>query len=140
MITDYWFELHGDRLFLDDPSILSGIAVIEGVKFIIIAQEKGRGTKEKLFRNFGMPKPEGYRKALRIMKLAQKFNFPVVTFLDTPGAYPGIGAEERGQGSAIAQNLLEICEKNEGDKLSSSQILDKLLETINDEDNFLTED
>ncbi len=106
MITDYWFELHGDRLFFDDPSILSGIAVIEGIKFIIIAQEKGRGTKEKLFRNFGMPKPEGYRKAARIMKLAEKFNLPIITIIDTPGAYPGIGAEERGQGQAIASNLI----------------------------------
>ena len=86
MMTEYWFELHGDRLFFDDPSILSGIAVIEGVKFIIIAQEKGRGTKQKLLRNFGMPKPEGYRKAARIMRLAEKFNFPIITIIDTPGA------------------------------------------------------
>ena len=106
MITDYWFELHGDRSFRDDPSILSGIAVIEGVKFVIIGQEKGRGTKDKLFRNFGMPKPEGYRKAARIMKLAEKFNLPIITIIDTPGAYPGIGAEERGQGEAIANNLI----------------------------------
>ena len=106
MMTQYWFELHGDRLFFDDPSILSGIAVIEGVKFIIIAQEKGRGTKEKLFRNFGMPKPEGYRKAARIMRLAEKFSLPIITIIDTPGAYPGIGAEERGQGEAIANNLI----------------------------------
>ncbi len=106
MITDYWFEIHGDRLFFDDPSIISGIAIIEGVKFCIIAQEKGRGTKNKLFRNFGMPKPEGYRKAARIMKLAEKFNIPIITIIDTPGAYPGIGAEERGQGEAIANNLM----------------------------------
>ena len=106
MMTEYWFELHGDRLFFDDPSILSGIAVIEGVKFVIIAQEKGRGTKERLLRNFGMPKPEGYRKAARIMRLAEKFNFPIITIIDTPGAYPGIGAEERGQGEAIANNLI----------------------------------
>ena len=106
MITDYWFEIHGDRLFFDDPSIMSGIATIEGVKFCIIAQEKGRGTKNKLFRNFGMPKPEGYRKAARIMKLAEKFNIPIITIIDTPGAYPGIGAEERGQGEAIANNLI----------------------------------
>ncbi len=106
MMTEYWFELHGDRLFFDDPSILSGIAVIEGVKFVIIAQEKGRGTKQKLLRNFGMPKPEGYRKAARIMRLAEKFNFPIITIIDTPGAYPGIGAEERGQGEAIANNLI----------------------------------
>ena len=106
MITDYWFEIHGDRLFFDDPSIISGIAIIEGIKFCIIAQEKGRGTKNKLFRNFGMPKPEGYRKAARIMKLAEKFNIPIITIIDTPGAYPGIGAEERGQGEAIANNLI----------------------------------
>ena len=106
MITDYWFEIHGDRLFFDDPSIISGIAIVQGIKFCIIAQEKGRGTKDKLFRNFGMPKPEGYRKAARIMKLAEKFNIPIITIIDTPGAYPGIGAEERGQGEAIANNLM----------------------------------
>ena len=107
-ITNYWFELHGDRNFSDDPAIIGGIGVIDTIKVIIIAQEKGRGTKEKVYRNFGMPRPEGYRKAMRIMKLAEKFNFPIVTLLDTPGAYPGIGAEERGQGQAIAQNLLEM--------------------------------
>ena len=93
-------------MFSDDSSILSGIAVIENNKFIIIAQEKGKGTNDKLFRNFGMPKPEGYRKAARIMKLGEKFNIPIITIIDTPGAYPGIGAEERGQGEAIANNLL----------------------------------
>ena len=107
-ISNYWFELHGDRNFSDDPAIVAGIAIIDTIKVVIIAQEKGRGTKEKVFRNFGMPRPEGYRKAMRIMKLAEKFNFPVITLLDTPGAYPGIGAEERGQGQAIAQNLLEM--------------------------------
>ncbi|MAR14933.1 MAG: acetyl-CoA carboxylase carboxyl transferase subunit alpha [Candidatus Marinimicrobia bacterium] len=107
-ISSYWFELHGDRNFSDDPAIVAGIAIIDTIKLVIIAQEKGRGTKEKVFRNFGMPRPEGYRKAMRIMKLAEKFNFPIVTLLDTPGAYPGIGAEERGQGQAIAQNLLEM--------------------------------
>tara|TARA_B100000614_G_scaffold144573_2_gene128630 strand:- start:2558 stop:3523 length:966 start_codon:yes stop_codon:yes gene_type:complete len=107
-ITSYWFELHGDRNFADDPAIVSGIAVIDTIKVIIIAQEKGRGTKDKVYRNFGMPKPEGYRKALRIMKIAEKFNFPVVSLLDTPGAYPGLGAEERGQGQAIANNLIEM--------------------------------
>jgi len=107
-ISNYWFELHGDRNFSDDPAIVAGIAIIDTIKVVIIAQEKGRGTKEKVFRNFGMPRPEGYRKAIRIMKLAEKFNFPIVTLLDTPGAYPGIGAEERGQGQAIAQNLLEM--------------------------------
>ena len=107
-ISDFWFELHGDRKFGDDAAIMSGIAKIDGMKVAIIGQEKGRGTKEKLRRNFGMPRPEGYRKALRIMKLAEKFNFPVVTLIDTPGAYPGIGAEERGQAEAIASNLFEM--------------------------------
>ena len=106
MLSDFWFELHGDRLFFNDPSILCGISIIEDLRFFIIAQEKGRGTKDKLYRNFGMPKPEGYRKAARIMKLAEKFNFPIITIIDTPGAYPGIGAEERGQGEAIASNLM----------------------------------
>ena len=100
--------MHGDRLYSDDPAIISGIAIIDTIKVVIIAQEKGRGTKDKLHRNFGMSKPEGYRKALRIMKLAQKFNLPIITFIDTPGAYPGLGAEERGQGQAIANNLLEM--------------------------------
>ena len=107
-ITSFWFELHGDRLYSDDPAIISGIAIIDTIKVVIIAQEKGRGTKEKVYRNFGMPKPEGYRKALRIMKFAEKFKLPIITLLDTPGAYPGIGAEERGQGPAIAQNLIEM--------------------------------
>jgi len=107
-ITNYWFELHGDRTFSDDESIMSGIAKIDDMKVVIIAQEKGRGTKNKMLRNFGMPRPEGYRKALRIMKLAEKFNFPIITLIDTPGAYPGIGAEERGQAEAIARNLFEM--------------------------------
>ena len=107
-ITSFWFELHGDRLYSDDSAIISGIAIIDTIKVVIIAQEKGRGTKEKVYRNFGMPKPEGYRKALRIMKFAEKFKLPIITLLDTPGAYPGIGAEERGQGPAIAQNLIEM--------------------------------
>ena len=105
-ITNYWYELHGDRLYKDDPSIMSGIATIDNINFFIIAQEKGRGTKDKLFRNFGVPKPEGYRKAARMMRLAEKFRLPIITIIDTPGAYPGIGAEERGQGEAIASNLL----------------------------------
>ena len=105
-IANYWFELHGDRLYADDPSILSGIASIDDMKFVVIAQEKGKGTKDKVYRNFGMPKPEGYRKAARIMKIAEKFRIPIITIIDTPGAYPGIGAEERGQGQAIAENLL----------------------------------
>jgi len=108
MITSYWFELHGDRNYADDKSILSGLAQIENYRVVIIAHEKGRGTKDKVFRNFGMPKPEGYRKALRVMKLAEKYGFPIVTLIDTPGAYPGIGAEERGQAQAIANNLLEM--------------------------------
>ena len=107
-ISDYWFELHGDRNFSDDPAIITGIAIIGTIKVFIVAQEKGRGTKEKVFRNFGMPRPEGYRKAIRIMKLAEKFKLPIVSLLDTPGAYPGIGAEERGQGQAIANNLIEM--------------------------------
>lgn len=107
-ITSFWFELHGDKLYADDPAIIGGLAIIDTLKVIIIGQQKGRGTKDKVYRNFGMPKPEGYRKALRLMKFAEKFNLPVITLLDTPGAYPGLGAEERGQGSAIAQNLLEM--------------------------------
>ena len=107
-MTSFWFELHGDKLYSDDPAIISGIAIIDTLKVVIIGQEKGRGTKEKVFRNFGMPKPEGYRKALRIMKFPEKFNLPIITLLDTPGAYPGIGAEERGQGQAIANNLIEM--------------------------------
>jgi len=107
-ITDYWFELHGDRFFSDDPAMLCGIAIIDNLKLMIISQEKGRGTKGKLFRNFGMVRPEGYRKALRLMKLAEKYNIPILTLIDTPGAYPGLGAEERGQAEAIARNLFEM--------------------------------
>ena len=107
-ITDYWFELHGDRYFSDDPAMICGIAVIDNLKLMIISQEKGRGTKSKLFRNFGMARPEGYRKALRLMKLAEKYKIPVLTLIDTPGAYPGLGAEERGQAEAIARNLFEM--------------------------------
>ena len=105
LITDDWIELHGDRKFSDDPSMICGLSTISGKSYVIIGNEKGRGTKDKLYRNFGMAKPEGYRKALRVMKLAEKFNIPIVTFIDTPGAYPGIGAEERGQAEAIADNL-----------------------------------
>ena len=101
-------ELHGDRYFGDDAAVVSGIGSIEGVKTVFIGQQKGRNTKENLFRNFGMMRPEGYRKALRIMKLAEKFNLPIISLIDTPGAYPGIGAEERGQGQAIANNLWEM--------------------------------
>jgi len=108
MITDEWFELKGDRKFSNDSSIISGIGRINNLSVMIIAQEKGRGTKKKLEHNFGMPHPEGYRKSLRIMKLAEKFNIPILTLIDTPGAYPGIGAEERGQAQAIAENLFEM--------------------------------
>ncbi len=108
LITDKWYEFHGDRKFSDDSAIITGIAEIDSKSIIIIAQEKGRGTKEKLKRNFGMTRPEGYRKALRIMKLAEKFDIPILTLIDTPGAYPGIGAEERGQAEAIARNIFEM--------------------------------
>lgn len=101
-------ELHGDRCFADDKAIVAGLAMIEDQPLVIIGQQKGRDTKEKLERNFGMPHPEGYRKALRFMKLAEKFNLPIVTLIDTPGAYPGIGAEARGQSEAIAKNLMEM--------------------------------
>ena len=101
-------ELHGDRFFGDDHSIIAGMAFFEDKPVMVIGQQKGRDTKEKLLRNFGMPKPEGYRKALRVMQLAAKFHRPIVTFIDTPGAYPGIDAEERGQAEAIAYNLREM--------------------------------
>ena len=101
-------ELHGDRHFADDPSLVGGLGSIDGQSILFIGQQKGRNTNENLFRNFGMMRPEGYRKALRLMKLAEKFNVPIVSLIDTPGAYPGIGAEERGQGEAIARNLLEM--------------------------------
>jgi len=102
------YELHGDRHFRDDQSIVCFIGKIDDVKCVVIGEEKGRGTKAKLNRNFGMPHPEGYRKALRCAKLAEKFNLPVLMLVDTPGAYPGLGAEERGQSEAIARNLLEL--------------------------------
>ena len=101
-------ELHGDKAFSDDNAVVAGIGIIDGLKVAIIGQQKGRNTKENIFRNFGMMKPEGYRKALRVMKLAEKFKLPIVTLIDTPGADPGIGAEERGQGYAIANNLFEM--------------------------------
>ncbi|HEY2810376.1 MAG TPA: acetyl-CoA carboxylase carboxyltransferase subunit alpha [Rhabdochlamydiaceae bacterium] len=101
-------ELHGDRLFRDDPSIIAGLTKIDGVKFMVIAQEKGCDTQSRLERNFGMPHPEGYRKAMRCMRLAAKFQLPVLSLIDTPGAYPGLAAEERGQGWAIANNLWEM--------------------------------
>src|SRR5580692_3146206 len=101
-------EIHGDRNFGDDAAIIAGMAQLENRPVVVVAQEKGRDTKQRLHRNFGMPKPEGYRKALRVMQLAAKFRRPVITFLDTQGAYPGIDAEERGQGEAIARNLREM--------------------------------
>ena len=107
MAPDF-IELHGDRYYGDDKAVICGIATLGKQKVVIIGQQKGKNTKDNLLRNFGMMRPEGYRKALRIMKLAEKFNLPVITLLDTPGAYPGIGAEERGQGEAIARNLLEM--------------------------------
>jgi acetyl-CoA carboxylase carboxyl transferase subunit alpha len=107
IFTD-WEELHGDRTYKDDPAIVCGVARLDGRPVVVIGQQKGRDAKERVFRNFGMPKPEGYRKALRIMKLAEKFHLPVVTLIDTPGAYPGIGAEERNQSEAIARNLFEL--------------------------------
>jgi acetyl-CoA carboxylase carboxyl transferase subunit alpha len=104
MMTDF-VEMHGDRAFADDPAIVSGMAKLDGMPLTIIGHQKGRTTKEKIFRNFGMPNPEGYRKALRVMRFAERFRKPLLTFIDTPGAYPGIGAEERGQGESIARNL-----------------------------------
>jgi acetyl-CoA carboxylase carboxyl transferase subunit alpha len=101
-------ELHGDRIFSDDASIVGGLARFNGAPCVVLGHQKGRDTKEKIARNFGMPKPEGYRKALRLMKLAEKFGLPVFTFVDTPGAYPGIDAEERGQSEAIGRNLFEM--------------------------------
>jgi len=107
ILTDFQ-EIHGDRLFGDDPAMVCGMARLDGQPILLIGEQKGRDTKQKLYRNFGMPKPEGYRKALRAMQLAAKFGRPIVTFLDTPGAYPGIDAEERGQAEAIARNLREM--------------------------------
>jgi acetyl-CoA carboxylase carboxyl transferase subunit alpha len=109
MFSDYQ-ELHGDRSFSDDQAIVGGLARFNGQSCLVIGHQKGRDTKEKIHRNFGMPRPEGYRKALRLMRLAEKFQIPVFTFIDTPGAYPGIGAEERGQSEAIGRNLFEMAE------------------------------
>jgi acetyl-CoA carboxylase carboxyl transferase subunit alpha len=107
IFTDF-HELHGDRAYADDPAIVCGLARLEGQPVMVIGHQKGRDTKEKIYRNFGMPRPEGYRKALRIMKMAERFHLPVICLIDTPGAYPGIGAEERGQSEAIARNLFEM--------------------------------
>lgn len=107
-IFEDFIELHGDRRFRDDPAIVGGLARLDGEPVVVIGQQKGRNTKEKVLRNFGMPHPEGYRKALRLMELAERFSKPVFTFIDTPGAYPGVGAEERGQSEAIAVNLMRM--------------------------------
>lgn len=107
VVTDF-HELKGDRHFANDPAVIGGFGYIGGKKVCVIGIEKGRKTKEKVLRNFGMPRPEGYRKAIRLMEMAGRFNIPIVTFVDTPGAYPGIGAEERGQSAAIAENIMEM--------------------------------
>ncbi|HET7569334.1 MAG TPA: acetyl-CoA carboxylase carboxyl transferase subunit alpha [Gammaproteobacteria bacterium] len=109
IFTDFE-ELHGDRMYADDPAIVGGPARLDGRPVMVIGEQKGRDTREKVRRNFGMPKPEGYRKALRLMQLAERFHLPIITFIDTPGAYPGVGAEERGQSEAIARNLLVMPE------------------------------
>ena len=109
IFTDFE-ELHGDRHFADDKAIVGGLARFDGRPCMVIGHQKGRDTKEKIARNFGMPRPEGYRKALRLMKMAERFKLPLLTFIDTPGAYPGVGAEERGQSEAIARNLMEMAE------------------------------
>lgn len=107
-IFQEFVELHGDRYFGDDKSIVGGIALLEKIPVTVIGEQKGKNVRENMERNFGMPEPEGYRKALRLMKQAEKFKRPIITFIDTPGAYPGMGAEERGQGEAIAKNLMEM--------------------------------
>tara|TARA_R110002111_G_scaffold101992_2_gene157916 strand:+ start:42737 stop:43696 length:960 start_codon:yes stop_codon:yes gene_type:complete len=107
-VVEGFIELHGDRHYADDAAIVGGLARLDGVPVMVIGHQKGRDTKEKLKRNFGMPRPEGYRKALRLMQMAERFELPIITFIDTPGAYPGIGAEERGQSEAIARNLFEM--------------------------------
>lgn len=109
MFTDF-HELHGDRAFADDHALIGGLARFDGRPCVVMGHQKGRDTKDKIYRNFGMPRPEGYRKALRIMRLAERFGLPIFTFVDTPGAYPGIGAEERGQSEAIGRNLYEMAQ------------------------------
>ncbi|MCG8456667.1 MAG: acetyl-CoA carboxylase carboxyltransferase subunit alpha [Holophagales bacterium] len=108
LLCEDWVEIHGDRGFADDPAIVAGMATFRGRSVALVGHQKGRGTKERIHRNFGQPRPEGYRKALRLFHLAERFRLPVLTFVDTPGAYPGIGAEERGQAEAIARNLREM--------------------------------
>src|SRR5476651_572192 len=112
LMCDDFIELHGDRTVGDDKAIVGGFGTINGQTAMFIGHQKGKNTKDRQYRNFGMPNPEGYRKALRLMKMAEKFNKPVVTFIDTPGAYPGLEAEERGQGEAIARNLFEMAKLN----------------------------
>ena len=107
-LMEDWIELHGDRAFADDPAIVAGFARFAGRSVAVVGHQKGRSTRERIRRNFGQPRPEGYRKALRVMRLAEKVGTPILTFIDTPGAYPGIGAEERGQAEAIARNLIEM--------------------------------
>ena len=109
MIAPDFQELHGDRMYADDPAIIGGVCRIDGKAIMLIGHQKGRDTKERVRRNYGMPKPEGYRKAQRLMRMAEKFSLPIVTFIDTPGAYPGVGAEERGQSGAIAESLHLMC-------------------------------
>ena len=111
-ITEEFIELHGDGTFADDKALIGGIGKINDRSILFIGQQKGRNTKDNLYRNFGMMRPEGYRKAMRLMRLAEKFDLPVVSLIDTPGAYPGLGAEERGQGEAIARNLMEMAKLN----------------------------
>jgi acetyl-CoA carboxylase carboxyl transferase subunit alpha len=110
VLMSEWVEIHGDRAFADDAAIVSGLAEFRGRSVAVIGHQKGRDTKERIWRNFGQPRPEGYRKALRVMKMAEKFRLPVLTFIDTAGAYPGLDAEERGQAEAIARNLIEMAE------------------------------
>jgi len=125
-------EIHGDRFFGDDKSVLAGMGFFEGKPVMLVSQQKGRDTKEKLMRNFGMPKPEGYRKALRVMRLAAKFRLPIITLIDTPGAYPGIDAEERGQAEAIAYNLREMT------KLKVPVIVGPIYEAPKDDERYDT--
>jgi acetyl-CoA carboxylase carboxyl transferase subunit alpha len=108
LLLEDWVELHGDRVFGDDKAIVGGLATFDGEPVVLIGHQKGRDTRENIARNFGMPHPEGYRKSLRLMQFAAKFGKPIITFIDTPGAYPGLGAEERGQAEAIARNLREM--------------------------------
>ncbi len=108
VIFEEFVELHGDRRYADDPALVAGFAKLNGFEVLVVGQQKGRDTNQRRYRNFGMPKPEGYRKAIRLMRLAEKFGRPIITFIDTPGAYPGIDAEERGQAEAIAFNLREM--------------------------------